>query len=384
MAHVFFAFLCACLAGAQGKTAPEFDINLDAAPEVRFTEVVTHFNASIYEFYNKFLHSIPAKAVLFGLSAKRGKENAELQAEIEGIAKLTQLPEYGIHTVQFLYELQTLMVPIVNFTAPWHGPGCTGILAKNSADGMVYHARNLDFTPAHYMQDLIYVGIFKKGGREVFRAQMIASYQFPPTGMKKGPNGFTIEQNTRYLDHEGGNTEFLKRLLDEKVEFAGWTRRKVFENAADYETAVETLATTPYISTEYNIVGGVRKGTILARNPRGLAYKMVLGERNYQCRDDYIIITNFDYVYHDIREWFDPTEASGKGLGHPRRIAAQKLLNSSAVLTPEVLTTVINDVGVAAKETIFNGIMNVETGLWNMTLPACVSCGGKKETVVVV
>merc|ERR1712137_1004995 len=24
-------------------------------------------------------------------------------------------------------------------------------------------------------------------------------------GMRKGPNGFTIEQNTRYLDHEGGS-----------------------------------------------------------------------------------------------------------------------------------------------------------------------------------
>lgn len=276
------------------------------------------------------------------------------------------------------------MVPILNFTAPWHGPGCTGILAKNSADGMVYHARNLDFTPAKYMQDLTYVGIFKKGGKEVFRSQMIASYQFTPTGMKKGPNGFTIEQNTRYLDHEGGNTEFLKRLLDEKVEFSGWTRRKVFENAVDYEEAVETLSTTPYISTEYNIVGGVRKGTILARNPTGLAYKMVLGETNYQCRDDYIIITNFDYVYHDIREWFDPTEASNKGIFHPRRVAAQKLLNGSAVLTPAFLSTVINDPDVAAKETIFNGIMNVETGLWNMTLPPCVSCGGQNDTVFLV
>ena len=134
------------------------------------------------------------------------------------------------------------------------------------------------------------------------------------------------------------------RPLGDKVEFAGWTRRKVFENAADYEAAVETLSTAPYISTEYNIVGGVRKGAILARNPKGLAYKMVLGESNYKCRDDYIIITNFDYVYHDIREWFDPTEASGKGIGHPRRVAAQKMLNASSALTPQVLSTVINHV----------------------------------------
>ena len=81
-----------------------------------------------------------------------------------------------------LYELQTLMVPIVNFThsthedypvvlanalksvlaeaslplswahalarLPWRGPGCTGIIARNSADGTVSHARDLDFSPA--------------------------------------------------------------------------------------------------------------------------------------------------------------------------------------------------------------------------------------------
>ena len=28
---------------------------------------------------------------------------------------------------------------------PWRGPGCTGIIATNSEDGTVNHARNLDF-----------------------------------------------------------------------------------------------------------------------------------------------------------------------------------------------------------------------------------------------
>ena len=63
-----------------------------------------------------------------------------------------------------LYEIQTLMVPIVNFTAhqskwydpipkgyeglklPWHG-GYTGIIARNKKDNTVYHARNLNYSP---------------------------------------------------------------------------------------------------------------------------------------------------------------------------------------------------------------------------------------------
>jgi hypothetical protein len=365
---------------ATSRTVPDFEINLDLAPGDRFTNVVQHFNGSIHNFYHKFLNNVFVKASLFGLAEKRGAENAELQGEIEGVARLTGLPVYGVHAIQMLYELQTLMVPIENITIPWKGPGCTGILAMNKADGMVYHVRNQDFTPAKYMQNLVYTGIFTKAGKEVFRGQMIAVYSLPLTGLKKGANGFSFETNTRYLDHKGGNAEFMKNLLQEKRPFNGWTIRKIMEGADGYEAAVETASSAKLISTHYMIIGGVRKGTILARNPDNLAYQMTLGQPNYQCRDDYIIITNFDFFFHDIREWFDPT--GGKGVGHPRRIAAQKILNSSAVLTPGVLISTINDVGVMAKDTIFQAVMNVETGLWNASLPVCADCGGSDFTLV--
>ena len=55
------------------------------------------------------------------------------------------------------------------------------------------------------------------------------------------------------------------------------------------------------------------------------------------------MVTNFDYYWHDVREWFDPT--GSKGIGHPRRIEAQKLLNSTANLTPEFLFSVIDAPG---------------------------------------
>lgn len=99
-----------------------------------------------------------------------------------------------------LYELQTLMVPIVNFThaqggshkavdvmppgyealerIPWRGPGCTGIIARNKEDGTVYHARNLDFSPVPVMTSLVFNGVFTRGGKEVFRTQMIMGCVF--------------------------------------------------------------------------------------------------------------------------------------------------------------------------------------------------------------
>ena len=90
---------------------------------------------------------------LYGITDIRGKEPDEMQREIQGLADASKLPLKFVQAIQALYELQTLMVPIVNFTKakehgledltngtfensipkawevlkriPWRGPGCT-------------------------------------------------------------------------------------------------------------------------------------------------------------------------------------------------------------------------------------------------------------------
>jgi hypothetical protein len=254
--------------------------------------------------------------------------------------------------------------------------GCTGIIATDKDDGTVYHGRNLDFSFAKYLQAMTYTGIFTKGGAEVFRAQTIAGYASILTGMRKGPNGFTIEINTRFASHLGDNGKMFRNLFKEKREISGWTKRKILENHDNYEDAVEAFSNTPYPASEYNIISGVKKGVILARDPDGVAYKLPLEESE----NNYIIMTNFDYPWNDVKELFDPT--SVKGLGHSRRKDAQKILDAAPVITPELIFSTMNDDGVMAKETIFQVVMNVEKGLWNASLPACVSCG-RDEAVVV-
>merc|ERR1719428_1318197 len=192
--------------------------------------------------------------------------------------------------------------------------GCTGIIATDKQDGTVYHGRNLDFSFAKYLQAMAYTGIFTKNGTEVFRAQTIAGYASILTGMRKGPNGYTIEINTRFPDHVGGNGDMFRNVFKEKREISGWTKRKILETQDNYEDAVEAFSTTPYAASEYNIIAGVKKGVILARNPDVVAYKLPL----HESKKDYIIMTNFDYPWRDVKELFDPT--SVKGLGHSRRI----------------------------------------------------------------
>lgn len=384
----------AVLGEVQHVPVPEFEINLDTRPEDRFNEVLTHF-AEPLKAFTDFLHagSTTLKLLADAVVAARGREDDELMRELTGIHRVTGIGKNELHTMQMLYELNTIMIPIVNFTGstgslemdliqklaaelspqlavpePLH-VGCTGIIATSDDDGTVYHARNLDFSFAEYLQPMTYTGIFTKGGQEVFRAQTIAAYSALLTGMRKGPNGYTVEINTRFGDHIGANVDLVENIFTKKAPLSGWTKRKILENHDNYEDAVQAFSTLPYAAPEYNIVSGVKKGTILARNPDGVAYQLPLDESSKK----YIIMTNFDYIWGDIKEVFDPT--GGKGIFHPRRKPAEKLLDNADSMTPELMWDVINDFEVMAKDTIFQVMMNVETGMWNASLPYCTKCG---------
>jgi hypothetical protein len=50
---------------------------------------------------------------LYGISKKRGAEPTEMQEEIQALSDLSKLPLQFVQSIQMLYELQTLMVPIV-------------------------------------------------------------------------------------------------------------------------------------------------------------------------------------------------------------------------------------------------------------------------------
>lgn len=298
-------------AASARRSVREYTINLDLAPGERFLPVINDasngFNATVWKFYNEFFaHDKVLTDALYAIADLRGPEPEEMEQEVEGLAAASGLPLTFVKAVQMLYELQTLMVPIENFTLaerersmpkgwealariPWRGPGCTGIIANNTADGTIYHARNLDFSPVPIMTNLVYTAIFTKGGQELFRSQMVGGYQSIVTAMKKGPNGFTIERNTRYPDHPKGNEIMLENLLKEKRPLNGWTLRKLAETSADYDTFMAGVAAAKYVSTEYAIISGVKKGVIFAKDPDNVAYTQTMGKTNYGEPNEYIV-----------------------------------------------------------------------------------------------
>ena len=61
--------------------------------------------------------------------------------------------------------------------------------------------------------------------------------------------------------------EMLAHLLSGWL-LNGWVLRQTLEACATYACAVGRLTSSPYASTEYAVISGVRKGTILARGAR--------------------------------------------------------------------------------------------------------------------
>ena len=230
------------------RPVPSFEINLDLAPEQRYVGVARRFNTSIWRFYDKlFAHDAALTNALYAMVDARGPEpDSVMRGEIEGITATTRLPAKFVQGVQSLYELQTLMVPVVNGSSrqdplprryralerwPLRGPGCTGIVARNTADGTVVHARNMDLAPVKLFAPLVYEGIFTRNGSVVFRAEMVAGYVSLLTGYRPGASGYVVERNTRYPAHKGGNREMLDNLLG-GVPLAGWTLRRMIESVS--------------------------------------------------------------------------------------------------------------------------------------------------------
>lgn len=382
----------AYLAVAQknARPVPTFEINLDDPPADRFIQVAHRFKKQFYKFFNEFGNNSGALAMAQGSSMMRHAEDPELQAEVEGVAKAIGLPAYYIQQQQLAFPLQEMKGPFfsylhkMNLSLPsdetmlktasspqflkmFPSFGCTGIIARDENDGTVWHARNLDLGFQHWIQNLTYNAIFKKGGKEIFTGQMIFPLQQIGTGMRRGPNGYSYEFNARYGDTAMDSKTLMTNLYHERRKPGGWIARKILENTDNYEDAVKAFSNTPIPGREYAIISGVKNGVILAREPDSVAYTMDLGKNRY------ILMTNFDYLYNDPKEWFMwEKEVS-------RRERAQRILNESKVITPALLQEVITDEQVQIGATVFQAMMSVQHNTYNTTLPHCPGCDCEKD-----
>jgi hypothetical protein len=370
---------------------PEFEINLDLPPEERFLEVGEHFHHQAQEFYQKVMKSPGALATAKKISSMRGEETPELMGEIRGLAKASGMPEYVVHATQLGTSLMSLKGPFLDFVhtsgikmphevelnshtagidsdylSHFQAPsfGNTGIVARDDEDGSVWHAHNFGSALPQFLQKLTYDAHFTKDGKELFTGQMVFPMTQLFTAVRKGENGYSYQMITRYTKSLADTPVIMKNLYQEKRELGGWKARKVLENTDNYDDAVKFFTETPYPAPEFTVISGVKKGTILARDPDTLAYKMDLGKKRY------ILATNFDYAKDDKREWLEPTVEKGVSA----RVRAQNMLDKSKTITPELLQKVLDDEQVFSNNVLYQSMINVEQNQMKSNLPKCANC----------
>ena len=76
-----------------------------------------------------------------------------------------------------------------------------------------------------------------------------------------------------------------------------------------------------------------------ARNPDGVAHTQTLGRHNYLQPPEYILITNFDFFFHDVRELFDPTGSSALAPATASFASAAAILAASAAASAAASTS---------------------------------------------
>merc|ERR1719253_30630 len=183
--------------------------------------------------------------------------------------------------------------------------------------------------------------------------------------MRRGSDGYSFQANTRYLDSQDESMLLMNNLYLEKRAPSSWTARKTLESTDNYDDAVKLFSKTPYPNPEFNLISGVSKGTLIARDADKVVYKMDLDDKH-----PFLVMTNFDYVNNDKKEWLQPTRVKGVSA----RVRAQNLLSKSDSITPELLAEVLNDRDVLSNNVLYQSMVNLKHDSYESSLPACGNC----------
>ena len=298
---LFGFFLTRCVVVASIET---FQIDLDAPPEERWTEVLIKYQEPYHKIANWILQQIPDDLLPEFEAASKLVEslwpNTDLRKEIEGIAKVANLPAGLVLATNLDYELHA---------------GCTSIVAQN-ADGTLWHGRNLDYDIPDLQSVTINVQ-FVRNGQKLYEGTTYVGYIGLVTGVKHG--AFSLSMDAR--DTGGSLWDNLFEWIFKGGKAVPFFYRNVFENTNEYGTALEMLQTTPMIAPSYLIIAGTEsgQGAVITRNRDGAEDTWTISDKEW-----FLVQTNDDHwlppednrrdATNKHMEKYDPTNIDSKSM----------------------------------------------------------------------
>jgi N-acylethanolamine-hydrolysing acid amidase len=276
--------------------APRYQLNLDLAPEDRWTEIVTAYNDTIHDSLNslfennKEIHELleVASVVMKARpSAVKTWFGDEQYTEMESIARLTNLDLDILAAISTIYDLSA--------SSNQDGRACTGIVIQNDKDEII-HGRNLDYNFPPQMENLTAIVDFTRDGKVVFTS---VSYIFMTafnTAMK--PGVFSLSQDER---DQGSVLINMYDLFLHPRRSTFSTMRDVMENAETFEDALNMLSTVPLPASSYFILGGTDpgQGAVITRNRDDAEDVWRLGQVGEKGTQSSFYVIETNYVRQD-------------------------------------------------------------------------------------
>lgn len=229
--------------------------------------------------------------------------------ELKGVAKGYGLKLGDAVIVNLIYQLEGIGVncsarnntgPCPSMEMKKRGPGlCTSIVAEDE-NGMMFHGRNLDWSiPAILRKTMIDVD-YVKGGKIIFTASQPAGFVGILHGVRHG--GWSYSMDAR--DVGGKLLPNLLQALLMKSMTPTQHIRKIMEEEAEFDGAIEKIAKGPIINPAYFIVGGPNdEATVVTRGREEAVDYWKLKDPAF-----YLLETNYDHwktppSYDDRRKY---------------------------------------------------------------------------------
>eukprot|EP00039_Didymoeca_costata_P018516 m.333775 g.333775 ORF g.333775 m.333775 type:complete len:394 (-) comp17220_c0_seq1:104-1285(-) len=256
---------------AGGEVAKRYTLNLDDAPEDRWTNIVKDFkqySKGIIAYFEEFIPKSILPVVEDIAADLESYFPEDYAGEMRGIAKGYGLKLGDVVIVNLIYQLEGIgrNCSAGNNTGPCpsgikNGPGlCTSIIAKDE-NGKIFHGRNLDWSIPAVLRKLMVDIDYVKDGKVIFTGSQPAGFVGILHGVRH--NGWSYSMDAR---DEGGNlaANIIQALLRHSMTPTQHVRRSM-EQAATYKEAIEVLSKTPMINPAYLIVGGLDTGCVITR-----------------------------------------------------------------------------------------------------------------------
>lgn len=348
----------------KSNAVPQYTINLDLAPEDRWTQLITDKKeqmvalvAHVRNLTKLVLGDRVFQIIIDHLDELSTTLPSPYREEMVGISRVSGLPVSEVTLYNIFYEVFTF---------------CTSIIVQDST-GRLYHGRNLDFglflgwnpkehtwQVAELLKPMVVQLEWRRSGELLYQSVSYTGYVGVLTAVKKDKFTFSLDER---FSLEGGFVGLLEWVLlkDHKQKWIAFITREVMEQADSYEAAKYTLSHSRLLAPVYFILGGAQRGqgSIITRW-RDNFHVDDLGSKVSGSGSWFLVETNYD-------QWNTPP------FYDDRRSPAVNCLNKAgqANVSPALLYNVLSTRPVMNKLTTYTSLMQVNDGHLGTWLRFC-------------